>query len=46
LALGDGSAGLALKVQDVDIVLDAQHLPEMQVTVMADFQEIQGGRHQ
>src|SRR4051794_34150852 len=37
---GDRAPRLALEIDDEDVVLDDQHLPEMEVTVMADVEAV------
>src|SRR5579883_3557646 len=35
--LGEATAGLSFEVEDDDIILDDEHLPQMKIAVMADF---------
>src|ERR1019366_3333853 len=39
---GQRTAGLALEIDDEDIVLDDQHLPEMEIAMVADVQAVDG----
>ena len=39
-AIGDAAPRLALEVDDEDIVLDDQHLAEMEIAMVADFEAV------
>src|SRR5258708_19924587 len=45
-AILDAAARLAFEIDDGDVVLDDQHLPEMKITVMTDLHCVDGFRKQ
>src|SRR6516165_932473 len=45
-AILDAAARLAFEIDDGDVVLDDQHLPEMKITVMTDLHYVDGFRKQ